>query len=172
MPGRVFWIVALVIVCSMSSAVGKNVFAGEKRIIGWLEAVYLPEYNFVLTAKVDTGAKNSSIHAFEIEYIEQKDRPDGSRIRFKTSDLEGRVQTVETDAIRQVRIKRSNTETVARPEIEMEICLAGMRKRIRVNLTDRGGMNYRMILGRSALEGDFIVDVSKKDRVVPSCRDE
>lgn len=149
----------------------RNALADEKRIIGWLEKVYLPEYGFALKAKIDTGAKNSSIHGVDVEYPETEGKPVGSRIRFKSIDHKGRYRTIETDVLRQVRVKKPSSETEARPEIEMEICLAGIRKRIRVNLTDRGEMNYRMILGRTALEGDFVVDVSQKYTVESTCRE-
>jgi hypothetical protein len=134
----------------------------QKIIIGRLEKVYLPEYDFVSKAKIDTGAKNSSIHAMDVEYVEQKGKPEGSRVRFKTMDVNGVPHIIEADVLRQVLIKRAGSLTETRPEIELEISLEEVRKRIRINLTDRAGMNYRMILGRTALEGDFIVDVSKK----------
>ena len=142
----------------------------QKTIIGWLEEVYLPEYDFVSKAKIDTGAKNSSMHALDMEYIEQEGKPEHSRIRFKTTDLNGIPRVIEADVLRQVRIKKTGQPGETRPEIELEICLGGVRKRIRVNLTDRGGKNYRMILGRTALEGDFIVDVSKKFIAGSGCR--
>ena len=134
----------------------------QKTIIGWLEEVYLPEYDFMARAKIDTGAKNSSIHAVDVEYIEQLGKSGGSRIRFKTMDANGVPHVMEADVLRQVRIKKAGSLAETRPEIELEIILGGVRKRIRINLTDRAGMNYRMILGRTALKGDFVVDVSKK----------
>lgn len=139
---------------SWSSDSGRQ---NQKTIIGWLEHVYLPEYDLVVKAKIDTGAKNSSIHAMDIEYI-GKAKGEGSRIRFDTVDLNGIPRVIEADVLRQVKIKRAGSLPASR----LEICLGGVRKRIRVNLTDRAGMNYRMILGRTALEGNFIVDVSKK----------
>jgi len=142
----------------------------QKIIIGWLEEVYLPEYDFVSRAKIDTGAKNSSIHAVDVEYIDQPGKSEGSRIRFKTMDANGVPHVIEADVLRQVRIKRAGSLTATRPEIELEISLGGLSKRIRINLTDRAGMNYRMILGRTALEGDFIVDVSKKFVAKSGCQ--
>jgi hypothetical protein len=141
----------------------------QKTIIGWLEEVYFPEYDFVSKAKIDTGAKNSSMHALDMEYIEQQGKPEHSRIRFKTTDLNGRSQIMEADVLRQVRIKKAGSLAETRPEIELEIILGGVRKRIRINLTDRAGMNYRMILGRTGLKGDFVVDVSKKFATESSC---
>jgi hypothetical protein len=140
----------------------------QKTIIGWLEQVYLPEYDFVVKAKIDTGAKNSSIHGMDVKYI-GKAKGEGSRIRFDTVDLNGIPCVIEADVLRKVKIKRAGSLRASRPEIELEICLGGLRKRIRVNLTDRSGMNYRMILGRTALEGDFVVDVSKKYAVGSKC---
>ncbi len=162
-------IVILFFAALIISTAMRNALAGEKRIIGWLEKVRLPEYGFVLKAKIDTGAKNSSIHAFDIEYLQTEGKPSGSRIRFKSADHQGRYRSIEADVLRQARVKTSSVETETRPEIEMEICLAGIRKRIRVNLTDRAEMNYRMILGRTALEGDFVVDVSQKYTAESSC---
>jgi hypothetical protein len=152
----------------MSFIEGKDAMAGEKIIIGWLEKVYLPQYDLPLRAKIDTGAKNSSIHAIDVEYI-KNGKAEGSRIRFKTRHRKGRYRIIEADVLRETRIKKSRFITRTRPEIELEICLGGIRKRIRVNLEERGGMNYRMILGRTALEGDFIVDVSKKFVAGPDC---
>ncbi len=49
-----------------------------------------------------------------------------------------------------------------RPLIETDIVLGPVRKRIRLTVTSRAGMLFRVILGRQALAGDFLVDVSKK----------
>lgn len=159
----------LIFTILMSSIEGKDASADQKTIIGWLEEVYLPEYDFLIKTKIDTGAKNSSIHAMDVEYVKKRDGED-VKIRFKTMDLKRRYQIIEADVVREVRIKKPKFITRTRPEIELEICLGGVRKRIRVNLADRGGMNYRMILGRTALEGDFMVDVSKKFVGGSGCR--
>ncbi len=169
MSRSLFWMAILVVVILTSSVVLENASADEKIVVGWLERVYLPEYGFALRAKIDTGAKHSSIHAVDVEYIENE-KAEGSRVRFKTMYREGRYRIIEADVLREVEIRKSNLISRTRPEIELEICLAGVRKRIRVNLADRGGMNYRMILGRKALEGDFMVDVSKKFVGGSGCR--
>ena len=161
----------LMVTILMNSIEGKDASADQKTIIGWLEEVYLPEYDFLMRAKIDTGAKNSSIHAMDVEYVKKRNG-EGVKIRFKTMDLKRRYQIIEADVVREVRIKKSKFITRTRPEIELEICLGGVRKRIRVNLADREEMNYRMILGRTALEGDYIVDVSKKFVGGPGCRRE
>jgi len=134
--------------------------------IGWLEKAYLTQYNFSIRAKMDTGAKNSSLHATDMEYVTVEGKPPRSRIRFKTVDTQGNSRTIEADVLREVHIKKPslNSESPnkeARLEVELEICLAGITKKIQVNLTNREGMNYRMIFGRTALQGDFSVDASR-----------
>ena len=168
MSRNLFWMALLIGAILANPMERKCAMADPKTIIGWLEQVYLPQYDFVIKAKIDTGAKNSSIHAMDVEYI-KKEKGKDSRVRFKTMDLEKRCQIIEADVVREARVRKSTFSTTTRPEIELEICLGGVRKRIRVNLADRGGMNYRMILGRSALEGDFIVDVSQKYLAGPRC---
>lgn len=164
-----FWVAILIVTFLVSPVETKQAMADQKTIIGWLEQVYLPQYDFVIKAKIDTGAKNSSIHAMDVEYV-KKEKGEGSRIRFKTMDLKRRYRIIEADVLREARIKKSRSITRKRPEIELEICLGGVKKRIRVNLADRGEMNYRMILGRTALEGNFVVDVSKKYIAGSGCR--
>jgi hypothetical protein len=164
-------LVALFLFCDTGTVAGD-----EKIVIGWLEKVYLHEYSFALRGKIDTGAKTSSIHATEMEYVSVEGRPPRSRIRFKTIDTKGNRRTIETDVVRQVRIKKpsllsDNPVTETRVEIELDICLGGRTKRIKVNLSDRKGMNYRMILGREALQGDFLVDVSQKFVSGKECRE-
>ncbi|MCX8012090.1 MAG: RimK/LysX family protein, partial [Desulfobacterota bacterium] len=144
--------------------------SSSKVIVGWLERVYLPREGFALKGKMDTGAKNSSIHAMEIEYLPNNSKVNSPRVRFKVIDIKKEYRIIEAELLGKAKIKRPKPsgeskvtiDLETRPMVELEICLAGITKRIPVNLTNRAGMNYPLILGRSALEGDFIVDVSKK----------
>jgi hypothetical protein len=166
------WTVILVFAVFTNLSLGTHTRAQQKIMVGWLENVYLPEQGCVIRAKVDTGAKNSSIHTLDLEYVEDAGRPPGTRVRFKTVDKDKKTQVIEADLVRLVRIKRNGPSSETRLEIELEICLGGVRKRIRVNLTDRSEMNYSMILGRTALAGDFIVDVSEKYVAKSGCPEE
>jgi hypothetical protein len=110
-----------------------------------------------------------------MEYVPVEGKPPRSRIRFNTIDTVGNARTIEADITREVRIKRSSLSSdsamkESRIEIELEICLAGVKNNIRVNLTNREGMNYRMILGRTALEDNFVVDPSRTFMGGKKCR--
>lgn len=178
MAFRFFSILCVVIflTCGSDSAFAENSAKTTKKVtIGWLEKTYLLDYDFATRAKIDTGAKNSSLHAIEMEYVPIKGKPPRSRVRFKTVDTVGNYKTIEADITREVRIKKSSLSSdsamkESRVEIELNICLAGVKKKIQVNLTNREGMNYRMILGRTALEDSFIVDPGRSFLGGKKCR--
>jgi len=137
----------------------------EKQAVGWKEYLDLPELGiFRLKAKVDTGARTSTLHVDSIEVLEVS--PDGSELveialgpdrRRPELRVRSRVRV-----LRRMRVVDSGGHPEVRPVIETEMALGPVRKKILVTLTDRSGMLFRMILGRKALEGDFQVDVAHK----------
>jgi hypothetical protein len=137
----------------------------ETRTVGWKEYLDLPELGiFRLKAKLDTGARTSTLHVDSIEVLEVS--PDGSELveialgpDRRRPEL--RVRT-RVRVIRRIRVVDSGGHPEVRPVIETEMALGPVRKKILVTLTDRSGMLFRMILGRKALEGDFQVDVASK----------
>ncbi len=170
-------LILIILLCfGNTSALSASSLKNSKKVtIGWLEKTYLLNYHFAIRAKMDTGAKTSSLHATDMEYVSVAGKPPRSRIRFKTVDTIGRSRIIEADIVREVYIKKSslNPESPAkeaRLEIELDVCLAGVEKKIRVNLTNREGMNYRMILGRTALEKDFVIDAGQTFIGSKKCR--
>ncbi|RPH54292.1 ATP-dependent zinc protease, partial [bacterium] len=139
---------------------------GERLLLGWKEYLDLPELGvFRLKAKVDTGARTSTLHVESLEVVEEL--PDGTEIVELTISPSRRkpdrkVVTTRARVLRYVRVTDSGGHPEVRPVIETEMVLGAVRKRILVTLTNRSGMLFRMILGRKALEGDFQVDVSAK----------
>jgi hypothetical protein len=137
----------------------------EVRTVGWKEYLDLPELGIArLKAKVDTGARTSTLHVDSLEVLDLL--PDGSeRVEIvlgpdrRRPDLLVRAQA---RVLRRIRVTDSGGHPEVRPVIETELVLGPVRKRILLTLTNRSGMLFRMILGRKALEGDFRVDVSGK----------
>jgi hypothetical protein len=138
---------------------------GENRTVGWKEYLDLPELGIIrLKAKVDTGARTSTLHVDSLAVLEVF--ADGSElveIAFGPNRRrpEARVRT-RARVLKRVRVVDSGGHPEVRPVIETEMVLGPVRKKILVTLTDRSGMLFRMILGRKALEGDFRVDVAGK----------
>ena len=112
--------------------------------IGWRERVSLPELGIQrITAKTDTGAFSSSIHAFDIE-PEQRDPDQVIHCEARVSD--------------QRRVKSSDGSVSQRFFIRTSMIIGEQTLNVEISLADRGAMGYRMLLGRTAIRGNFIVD--------------
>jgi ribosomal protein S6--L-glutamate ligase len=124
--------------------------------LGWQEWVALPTLGLMaIKAKIDTGARTSALHAFDIA-------PAGSeRIAFKVHPIPRRADVVvqcEARFIESRDVTSSNGESERRIVIETDIMIAGRRWPIEVTLTNRALMRTRMLLGRQALAGHVLVD--------------
>jgi hypothetical protein len=133
--------------------------------VGWKEYLDLPELGIArLKAKVDTGARTSTLHVDSLEVLDVL--PDGSeRVEIVLGPDRRRPELLvraQARVLRRIRVIDSGGHPEVRPVIETEMVLGPVRKRILLTLTNRSGMLFRMILGRKALEGDFRVDVSGK----------
>lgn len=127
--------------------------------IGWKESVDLPDWGiFDITAKADTGARRSAIDVEDIVEL-----PDG-KIQFtvaanrRTGQLR---KTVKAEIAHQTHVRSSNGQQHERYFVQTTLELGGIRKKIELSLTCRKNMQCRMLLGRLALENDFIVDCAE-----------
>lgn len=141
----------------------------EKQIVGWIEYVGLYPGNLKIKAKLDTGARNSSLNATAIEKF---NRNGETWIRFNIINWKDRTETFEAKIIRVAKIKQHNSEPEKRPVIQLEICLGKVLKEVEVNLVDRSNFIYQMLIGRSFLKDSFIIDPSLKFTVKPKCQGE
>ena len=132
--------------------------------VGWREWVELPDLPTGGTAaprvkaKVDTGARTSSLHAFDVETFER----DGTDlVRFNLHPRQRRddgAVPCEAELLDTREVKSSNGQVQARPVIVTHAVVCGKRFQLEVTLADRGAMGFRMLLGREALRGRFLVD--------------
>ena len=111
-----------------------------------------------LKAKVDTGARSSSLHAFDIELFERDDAP---WVRF-TVHPEQRSTTpsirVEAPLIDSRAVKSSSGVSEVRPVIQTTLMLGSVEQEVELTLTRRDDMGFRMLIGRHALKGLFTVE--------------
>ena len=127
--------------------------------VGWREWVALPELGVEwIKAKVDTGARSSSLHAFDMEFFELDADP---WIRFQIhpwqeSSLD--PQPVEAPILEMRLVRSSSGEATERPTIATSVSLRGQVIPIELTLTRRDEMGFRMLLGREALRGRLLVD--------------
>lgn len=127
--------------------------------IGWREWTTLPQLGIDrIKAKVDTGARTSALHAFDLEYFKA---PQGLMVGFKVHPLQ-RDTSLTIEAIVPVletrQIRNSGGQEQERPVIMTPLRLGQQTWDIELTLTNRDVMGFRMLLGREAVRRRFLVD--------------
>lgn len=130
--------------------------------IGWREWVSLPDLGIkTIKVKVDTGARSSSLHAFDVEEFERGGK---TWVRFKIHPVQRKnLSIVETEAevIEYRSVKSSSGKASRRPVIVTPIQLLGVTWEVELTLANRDEMGFRMLLGREAFRRRFLVDAGK-----------
>lgn len=128
--------------------------------VGWRETVALPELGIErIRAKIDTGARSSSLH---VDRQWRLERGGEEWVGFEIRPRPGaEVVTVEARLIDERDVTDSSGRSVRRPFIRARMRLAGVEREIELNLADRRGMRFPMLLGRQAMREGFVVDPSR-----------
>lgn len=111
-----------------------------------------------LVAKVDTGARSSSLHALDVHLLD-----DGRRVRFwvPLDRDQSRLQECEAALLGWRWVRDSGGHESLRPVIPLRVRMGPYTWTEEVTLAERPGMQHRMLLGRVALRGRFVVDPSR-----------
>jgi hypothetical protein len=129
-----------------------------KRIVGWKENAALPDLNVKnVIAKIDTGANLASIDAADIKIVS---RDKVKYVKFKVMKRNNTVRKTSAPLEGYKRIKSSNGDVERRPYIKTTLLMDGITKKIELTLTDRGPMEYTMLIGRKALGRRWVVNPS------------
>lgn len=128
-------------------------------VIGWREWVKLPLFGVdTIKAKIDTGARSSAIHAVGVEPFCKDGR---NFVRFGIHPYQrNTVTTIQTEAevVEYRRVRSSGGHESRRPVVLTEVELMGRKWQIELTLANRDTMGFRMLLGRQAVKGTFVVD--------------
>jgi hypothetical protein len=131
----------------------------ERVLIGFAERVDLPDWGIVrIRAKVDTGARTSALHVDGIE------RLPGGKVRFDVvmNRTTGRTRHVVTDVVRVGQVRSSSGLAETRYFVATRLRVGGIIKEIEISLARRHAMQFRMLLGRTALGHDFLIDAGRR----------
>lgn len=139
----------------------------DKQIVGWIEYITLLPENFKLKAKIDTGARHSSLHAANV--VEFR-RQGADFVRFDLTNWKGLTHTIEAKVRRIAKIKQHNSHPEHRLVIRLGICLGNRTRKVDVNLVNRSNFNYQMLIGRSFIKGAFVVDPDRTFTVRTDCQ--
>ena len=130
------------------------------RTIGWREYAALPDWGLRrIRAKIDTGARSCALDVHHLEHLK------GNRVRFEIAlsrTDRTRLLGVEAPISRQSVVKSSLGETHERIFVKTTLTLAGVSQLVEVGLISREEMRSRMLIGRNALQGHFLVDPKER----------
>ena len=135
----------------------------EELVFGWEEWVALPDLGLpAIKAKVDTGARTSALHAHDIEVFGPAAKP---KVRFNVHPIAGRddiVITCSAPLVDRREVTSSNGESEQRFVISSTLTVADQQWPIEITLTNRAGMNSRMLLGRQALADHITISATER----------
>jgi hypothetical protein len=140
-----------------------------KVVVGWREWIGLPSLGIpAIKVKIDTGARSSSLHAFDVETFERDGAP---WVRFVVHPWQRDADTTvhaEAPVLEFRHVRSSSGHLTHRPVIRAAVELDSRRWQIELTLAARDEMGFRMLLGREAVRGRFIVDPGRSYMVSKS----
>ena len=140
----------------------KKPTARSQPTLGWREWVGLPEYGVDwLKAKVDTGARTSSLHAAGLHTFEVENR---EWVRFHIYPWQRSTAAavqVEARVLDRRQVRSSSGTTERRPVVVLPVRIGSQIVDVEFTLTRRDQMGFRMLLGRQALRRRFLVDTGR-----------
>ena len=131
-------------------------------IIGWREWIAMPDLGIgAIKAKIDTGAQSSALHAVNLRtYRRRGRRMVDFDVHPHQRDARKTVRT-EAELIDERRVRSSNGLVELRPVVLIAVKIRGRRWITEFTLTGRYEMGFRVLLGRRALAGRFLVDTKR-----------
>jgi hypothetical protein len=137
-------------------------YTDDVPVIGWREWLAIPTLHVDrIKAKIDTGARTSSIHAFDVQSFTERGAP---HVSFSVCPEQHRRHP-EVSCVAEIldeRLVKSSTGHLQhRYVIEVEIDLGGLIWPIELTLAKRDSMGFRMLIGREAVRNRFLIDSNR-----------
>lgn len=151
---------------AISQVTAATAATSEPIVIGWIETIQFDAVKSPIKAKIDTGAKTSSLGVLDSEVFNR----DGTEwVRFTMRGGNGENITLERKLTRRTLIRRANTKASERLVVTLRTCLGGYVKDAEFTLAKRTGMNYSVLIGRRFIGDKFLVASSKEFLTKPGC---
>ena len=162
-------VLVIITLCTISLSATIISCGKRKDVIGYVEKVKICPGQLMIRAKLDTGAKISSIDAQNINTLK---RGAERWVQFSVNNHDGEVIHLERKILRTIKIKRKKLKPQERLVVSFGICLKNTYKEVEVNLIDRDNFNHQMLIGRNFLNHDFIIDPSSTFTTISHCDEE
>lgn len=135
---------------------------------GWVEYASVHPGGLVYTAKLDSGARHTSIHASGIEHF-RKNEADWVRFRLRADD--GTVGNLERPLVRTSKTRDMTGPLIRRPVVRLAICVGNRLGAVEVNLSNRRGFNHGLLIGRSYLRTKYLINTGERHLHKLNCPD-
>ncbi|MAI25558.1 MAG: hypothetical protein CMN75_05955 [Spirochaeta sp.] len=135
-------------------------------VVGGVERVQVEPEGALLEARIDTGARTSSIDAQDITPFERDGKP---WVKFRLPLRDGKKSSVEitTPVTGRASIKRHGEAPLRRLVVSLRVVLGPIDRVSEFTLADRAGYDFPVLIGRSYLQGLALVDVDKEKTLTP-----
>ncbi|MGK0258380.1 MAG: hypothetical protein ACI96M_001813 [Candidatus Azotimanducaceae bacterium] len=131
----------------------------DRMVVGEMEKVLVEPPGFVTSARIDTGAQSSSLHA---ENVTEFERDGDDWVKFDVVNEDSTV-TIERPVEKYVRVfQQSDKDGTRRAVVKMRILIGNVRDTFDFTLADRSHLAHNMILGRNFLTDIAVVDVGRQ----------
>jgi len=131
---------------------------GKRKIIGWREWVGLPGLGIdAIKVKVDSGARTCALHATKIRYLEKHNGETWVSFNVVRQISPRQTKRVRALLVEQRMVKSSLGHATLRPVIRTELKVGDQAWPVEVTLVNRDPMGFRMLIGRQALKGRFLI---------------
>ncbi len=123
--------------------------------LGWREWVSFPDYdNFIIKAKIDSGAKTSALHASHLQQFEKNKK---LWVRFRISQSKKNMY-ISIPVIKYVTVKSSFGDSQNRPLVNIKIKLGDLSWNTNITLAKRCELSYSMLIGRNTLKKAHLIN--------------
>ncbi len=136
-------------------------------VAGRIERVRLTPGDVVVEAKLDTGARTSSLDAMNMRRLIR----DGTDwVAFDVTGNDGRSVRIERPVMRIAEIKSALGIDEDRPVVTLGICIGKVYRLTEVNLVDRSDLSASLLIGRRFIQGRLLVNANRRYLLEPACR--
>ena len=133
------------------------------RVVGATEIVHVEEAGLDFLARVDTGARTTSLHAVELTIEDPAPRVEdnvGRKIHFRVVNERGESARISSVIVGVVGVRQA-LGTELRYAVPLHLTWRGTRRALQVNLRDRSAIDLKLLVGRDWIGQGFLVDVER-----------
>lgn len=142
-----------------------QVDASGKLILGQVEWAWFDLFGDSVKARIDTGAKSSTLYASDVQVFE---RDGAGWVRFSVTspwqgDKQPQERTFEAPLVRKVKVRQSESEPLSRrPVVRLTTKVGSIVEDIDFVLQSKSSGTFPVVLGRSFIRDIAIVDVAQQ----------